>query len=355
MIQSFIFKLLMAPFALLYGVGISLHNGLYNVGILRGLDFSLPVISIGNLTIGGSGKTPHVEYLIGKLSPYLKTSVLSRGYRRKTKGMKYVSTRNNAFDVGDEPLSYKRKFPETSVVVSESRAFAIPQMVASDPELQVILLDDAYQHRAVNPGLNILLTEYDRPFFKDHLLPVGRLREWRSAYKRADIIIVSKCPNQLSKPKMEEFIQGLDLLPEQKLFFSKYNYKAPYFLFNPNQKIKLSQNLHVILLCAIARTEYLVKYLKDAVNSYDTIEYEDHHYYNGDDIKKVNQLYNQIPGKQKIILTTEKDATRLELLYPMIKDLKLPIFVLPIEVQFLNNDEELFDLVIQQHLLDFEV
>jgi len=257
MLQQNLFKILMAPISLLFGMGVSVRDFLYRMGLLKGVEFNIPVISVGNLSVGGAGKTPHIEYLIRLLKDYINVSTLSRGYKRKTKGYLKVRPNMNAEQVGDEPLQFKRKFPEIMVAVGESRTFAIPQMVLDQPNLQTVLLDDAFQHRSIKPGLNILLTEYSHPFTRDYLLPSGRLREWRSAYERADIIIVSKCPPQLAEAEKEVFRKEIKPFPHQKLFFSYYDYYPAYYMFNPKYVVKLEPDVDVLLVCAIARTDYL--------------------------------------------------------------------------------------------------
>jgi len=198
MVDQWILKILLIPLAALYGLGVSIRNGLYSVGLLRGVTFGLPVISVGNLSVGGTGKTPHTEYLIRLLREYIKIAVLSRGYGRKSSGYLEVSPQYEATITGDEPLQYKRKFPDTRVAVAESRSLAIPLVLRSYPDTQLVILDDGFQHREVTPGLNLLLTEYNHLYTDDFLLPVGRLREWRQAAIRADMIIVTKCPPNLS-------------------------------------------------------------------------------------------------------------------------------------------------------------
>lgn len=353
MIQNILFKILMSPFSLLYGLGVGLRNFFYKTDVLKAVEFDLPVISVGNLSIGGAGKTPHIEYLIRLLQPYINVATLSRGYKRKTKGYLKVEARNNAERVGDEPLQYKRKFPEVLVTVAESRTFAIPKMIMEMPHLHTVLLDDAFQHLSIKPGLNILLTEYNYPFTRDYLLPSGRLREWRSAYKRADIIIVSKCPDQITAEQKLDFINEIAPLSYQKVFFSYYNYLEPYHLYLPNRTIQLTEDLDVILICAIARTEYLVKYLENNVNYIQILEYEDHHYFSKYDVSHLKQSFDQIESDNKIILTTEKDAMRLELHKDFLEANNLPIFALPIEVDFHFDEKEDFDRVIKNYLLNF--
>lgn len=198
MIQQWLIKILLAPFALLYGLTVLVRNGLYQIGFFKSIRFSFPVISIGNLSVGGTGKTPHIEYFIQHLQEYVRIGVLSRGYGRNTRGYRLVQTNDHAELSGDEPVQIKRKFPDTAVAVSENRALGIPQLLKTNPEVQLILLDDAYQHRAIRPALSILLTDYNRPYYQDFLLPVGRLREWRGGARRADAIVVTKCPLTLT-------------------------------------------------------------------------------------------------------------------------------------------------------------
>ena len=191
MVRNWILKILLFPLSIIYGLFSFLYSFLYDFKILEPIKFALPVINIGNLTVGGTGKTPHTEYLINFLKPYIKFAALSRGYKRKSNGFLEVSVNSTVKDVGDEPLLFKLKYQELGVFVSESRVEGISQILMKYPDVQTILLDDAYQHREIRPALNLLLTEYDRPFFDDFFLPYGRLREWKSAYKRADTVIVT--------------------------------------------------------------------------------------------------------------------------------------------------------------------
>ncbi len=355
LIQQKLVQLLLAPFSLLYGFAISLRNVAYKYNLLKGVEFNLPVIAVGNLTIGGAGKTPHIEYLIRLLKDYINVATLSRGYGRKTKGFLLVQPGNTAAEVGDEPLQFKRKYPDIMVSVSENRTFAIPQLVMEQAGLQAVLLDDAFQHRSIDPGLNILLTEYQYPYTKDYLLPAGRLREWASAAQRADIIIVSKCPDELSMQERSAMIDELQPLGYQQVFFSYYVYLKPYYIFNPIHRIALSPNLNILLISAIARTEYLVEHLEMQVASVRILQYEDHHYFTNYDISHLKRNFEQIQTPNKIILTTEKDAMRLELHRSYLIDHKLPVFVLPIEVAFHQEDARTFDDLIKQFLLNFKV
>ena len=355
MLQQTVFKILMAPISFLFGIGVGARDFFYRYGLLKGVEFNIPVISVGNLSVGGAGKTPHIEYLIRLLKDYINVSTLSRGYKRKTKGYLNVQAQMSAEQVGDEPLQFKRKFPDITVAVGESRTFAIPQIIMDQPNVQTVLLDDAFQHRSVKPGLNILLTEYSAPFTRDYLLPSGRLREWRSAYERADIIIVSKCPPKITAAEREAFTKEINPFPHQKLFFSYYDYYQPYYIFNPRYRVRLEKDVDVILVCAIARTDYLMDYLGEQVNSVTAIEYEDHHYYSKYDIAHIKKRFDQLESKKKVLLTTEKDAMRLELHKQFLIDEKLPIFAIPVQVKFHFGDGEQFDQIVKDFLLNFKV
>jgi len=337
------------PFSILYGLGVEIRNFLYKKKVLKGVSFDLPIISVGNLAVGGAGKTPHTEYLIRLLKPYIDIATVSRGYKRKTKGYLEVQAGHNAEQVGDEPLQYKRKYRDILVSVVENRTFAIPKLMMANPNLKAVLLDDAYQHLAIRPGLNILLTEHDYLFTRDFLLPVGRLREWKS------VIIVSKCPPVLSLEAKENITKEIAPLPFQKLFFSYYEYAHPYFLFNGANRIKLTEDMDVLLICAIAKTDYLTTYLESKVGFLKSLEYEDHKYFSEFDITNLLRHYEAMEGKNKIILTTEKDAMRLELHRKFLIDNKMPIFVLPIQVAFHFDEGKKFDAEIKQFLLDFKV
>lgn len=355
MTQSIIGKIILTPFTLLYGLGIMIRNILYDTELVKSTKFSLPVISVGNLTVGGAGKTPHIEYLIKLLSPYIHLGILSRGYKRTTKGFRWVLPNEDVLMNGDEPLMYARKYKDIVVAVGESRSIAIPQMVGKYPQLQTILLDDAFQHRAITPGLNILLTTYDKPFTRDFLLPSGRLREPRSSYKRADLIIVSKCPPIVSPKERKQIIAEINPQHHQKVLFSYYKYGHPYSFYDSKRRISLDQNLDVILISAIANTSYLLDYLYSQVESVHHMIYEDHHIFSERDIEYISTVFENRDTPRKIILTTEKDAMRLDLHRVAISQKKLPIFVLPAEVDFHFGEQPSFDLLIKNYLLKFKI
>jgi len=355
MVQNILLKILLLPFSLIYGIFSYLFNALYDFKFLDSTTFNIPVINVGNLTVGGAGKTPHTEYLIRLLKPYINVAVLSRGYKRKSKDFKSVTLRDNVHTVGDEPLLYKRKYNDIGVYVDVSRSEGIPQILMKDQNTQVILLDDAYQHRAVKPGLNILLTQFDKPFTNDFFLPSGSLREWRSAYKRADLIIVSKCPFQITEAEKKRLIEQIQPLPHQRILFSYYQYQKPYYMYNPAQTVELAPDVHVLLVSAIASSSYMLQYLNEKTDYLNTMEYVDHHVFTAHEMGLIKRQIDQMPGQKKIILTTEKDATRLDLHRKYIIENKLPIFVLPVDVAFHFNEQPVFDEYIKQFLLNFKV
>jgi tetraacyldisaccharide 4'-kinase len=354
MFRKFVIRLLLSPFSLIYGIVISIINMFYQIGLLKASRFSIPVIGVGNLSIGGAGKTPHIEYLIEMLKDYLDIATLSRGYKRQTQGFRFVTNEDTALTSGDEPLQYRRKYPDIIVAVGESRAYAIPQILQRYPTIQAILLDDAYQHRGVEPGLNILLTAYDALFTDDYLLPAGRLREWRSGYERANIIIVSKCPRQMSDADKTKIIDKIKPKSYQKVYFSYYEYGYPYSFYQSNQRISLDKDLDVVLLSAIANTDYLYNYLDHEVKTIHEIEYADHHIFDKHDIDKIIKIYNNNDSKRKIIITTEKDAMRLEIHKEIFQKNNIPVFILPAKVAFHFDENDKFQSDIKNFLLDFK-
>lgn len=354
MVNQWVLKLLLAPLALLYGIAVAIRNGLYNAGLLRGVVFNVPVISVGNLSVGGTGKTPHIEYLLRLLHEYLYLGVVSRGYKRSTTGYIEVQPAMDASQSGDEPLQFKRKFPHVPVAVAESRSLAIPRLISAHPQTQAVLLDDGFQHREVVPGLNILLTEYNRLYTRDLLLPVGRLREWRAGAQRADMIVVTKCPPDLSGESMAQLTREVRRSPEQKVFFSRYIYGHPYRMYGPPERMPLRPDLDVLLVVAIAGTEYLMEYVGERVNETRVIEYTDHHPFSSVDIGDIERHFKVFSeGRSPVILTTEKDAMRLDTHRESLRRLDLPIYILPVAVSFLGEDPAAFDESVRQWLLTF--
>jgi tetraacyldisaccharide 4'-kinase len=342
------------PLSVLYGIGVSIHRLLYVTEVIKPLKFSLPILSVGNLSVGGSGKTPHVEFLIKYLKNYVTVGVLSRGYNRKSTGFIWVEPYLKSDEVGDEPLQIKSKFPEVSVAVCESRVSGVSEMVGINPGLQVIILDDAFQHRAIKPELDIVLTTFRQPFFSDYLLPTGRLREWRNAYRRADILIVSKCPNPLTEELRNDFIDKIKPQKYQKVYFSYFKYGKPYHLFHPEITIHLNRQVRVLLISAIAGVSYLEEYLKPKIDILVHKVFEDHHYFTQYEMTRLKATLDQMEGEKKIILTTEKDATRMWLHKDYLTAEDIAVFVLPVQVAFHGSDGAQFIEQIRQSLLDFQ-
>ncbi len=354
MIQETLVKILLSPFTALYAVGISIRNLLYKNDVLKSARFDIPVVSVGNLSIGGTGKTPHIEYLVNWLKQYIPVAILSRGYKRETTGFLMSYQAKTVKDIGDEPFQYTTKFPDVPVAVSENRELGIPLLLKSAPDTKMILLDDAFQHLSVKPYINILLTSYDRPFYSDHLLPSGRLREWRSSYERADIILVTKCPAKLTKEEGADLKLKINPLPHQRVFFTEYRYSFLYHIFDGGNFKSWNKNAYVLLVTGIANTQYLEEYVKSKVKHVQRFSFADHHWYTNFDVGQIKRQYDALPGPDKYIVTTEKDATRLSLHRDYILENNLPIFALPIEVNFLWNQEEEFKQTIADKLIAFK-
>lgn len=344
----YLLKPLLYPFSILYGLVVWLRNKLYDVGLLSGVRFSLPVISVGNLSVGGTGKTPHIEYLLRLLQYEYRVATMSRGYKRKSHGFILAGKDSSALEIGDEPAQFLYKFPETAVSVCEDRMTGIPELLSRRPDTDVILLDDAFQHRSVKPGLNILITDYSRPFYKDFILPFGRLREGRSAYRRADIIIVSKCPIALPESDQKEIIAHIAPLEHQQVFFTGLAYGSPYDFFT-GAPMLLKEPQHVLLVCGIARPEPLVQFLQESGHSVHLLSYPDHHYFSDQDIEEIKTTYNNLSANNRVLITTEKDAARLALRKEQLSTWAIPFYVVPVQVTFLR-DKDRFDNSVVQYI-----
>ncbi len=334
---------LLYPFALLYGLVLWIRNRLYDAGMLSSVEFNLPTIAVGNLSVGGTGKTPHVEYLIRLLKDRYRTATLSRGYNRRTKGYQLAGAATTAADIGDEPMQFHRKFPDIYVCVGEERMLAVPQLIGDHPETQVILLDDAFQHRSIKPGLNLMVTDYSRLFTRDHVVPVGRLREGRKGYHRADGIIVSKCPAELTVSEKDNIRREINPLPHQQLFFTTLQYGVPAEMLT-GVTVNIPPNARVLVVCGIARPEPLVQHLRQKHGHVSLLSFPDHYYYTRSDLDKIRREMDQMDGQgPAYIVTTEKDAVRLHLLRDIIANMQLPFTVIPVEIAFLFGEAAEFD------------
>jgi tetraacyldisaccharide 4'-kinase len=327
------------PFSLLYKGVTAFRNHLYDIDYKKSFEFEANVINVGNLSVGGTGKSPMVEYLINLLSPSYKITTLSRGYGRKTKGFRIATSLDSSQSIGDEPYQFYLKFKnKINVTVGEERAIAIPEILHHLPDTDVILLDDAFQHRTVKAGLNILITTFQNPFYQDYVLPAGRLRESRSGAKRADMIIVSKCPQDipsLQMDKMKAQIRQYTTL-ETDIFFTTIKYQPPLSVFGNG-----IFSPEVVLFSGIANAAILEEQVKQEYHLIKHIRFSDHHEFSHKDLLRIKTEFENAPQKQKVLLTTEKDMARI--LNSPDKSLlsALPLFYLPIETSFIK-DEEVF-------------
>ncbi len=331
---------LLAPISWLYAIALNIRHWLYDFGILKSKSFSVPTICIGNLALGGTGKTPHTEYLIRFLKDKANIAVLSRGYGRKSKGFVLADENMSYEQIGDEPLLYHLKFNDITVAVDENRPDGVERLMRLEKTPEVILLDDAYQHRKIKPGLNILLTEYFNIYKNDALVPAGHLRDVKSAAKRADIIIVTKSPRVLLPYDKRDVINLINAKPYQKVFFTYIDFQP----LNPiNQIAKdtiLSDMKSVYLFCGIANPYPLEDHLKRKYNTLITNYYDDHHDFTNSDIDVILDGYDSVIGKNKIIVTTEKDLMRLTNSSLINRFDNVPLFTIPIEVRFNDEKEE---------------
>jgi len=311
----------------------------------------LPLICVGNLSVGGTGKSPMVEYLVGLLKDRFKVATLSRGYKRKTRGYALANPDTSALEIGDEPMQFHLKFPDVPVAVGEKRVEAVPQLLHDRPDTQAIILDDAFQHRSVTAGLNILLTDHANLFTRDFYLPTGDLRDLKSGYKRAQIIIVTKCPPDLSVAEKEKIIREIRPQEGQSVYFSFIEYGETYHL-KANRSSGLSDKKEVLLVTGIANPRPLKKLLEEQSKVYYMMQYPDHHIFTVDDLKDIRKRFDEMETTNKMILTTEKDAVRLVKFSDDITD--LPLYVLPVKHSFLFNEGPRFDEQVIRFILDFK-
>lgn len=338
---------LLLPVAWLYEGVLRLRNFLYDSGFFGSTVFDLPTINIGNLAFGGTGKTPHAEYLLRLLQNSEKPAILSRGYGRKTRGYLFANESSTAFTLGDEPYQIYSKFPDIPVAVSENRVLGVPSLLMDAPDTNLIILDDAFQHRSIKPGLNILLTEFYRPYSRDYLFPSGYLREYRSASKRADLIIVTKCPDQLTADTREKFVNELSPEKNQDVFFSKISYGEPVSYFPGRTYEGATQAMGV---AGIARPAHFEGHLKRMFSTVVFKQFRDHHAFTEDDLRRITEEFDQWPGSDKIILTTEKDYKKIIQTSNSERIKKYPFFYIPVEVTFDGSDADRFNTRIYEYL-----
>ena len=317
-----VLKYLLLPFSWLYLLVTSIRNELYDIGLFESYTFDVKVICVGNLSVGGTGKSPMIEYLIKSYKNEYHIAVLSRGYKRKTKGFVEVQSNMTADEVGDEPLQFKRKFESIHVFVDADRKNGIEQIQKQYPNINLVLLDDAFQHRRVNADINILLTTYNKPFYMDSVLPFGRLRESRKGKQRADVIILTKCPNTLSEDEKSKIISKIKPKPNQQVLFSNIKYSDQ--VYSQKKHLDFTDFDNFYLITGIANPKPLLNHLKLHHKSFEHLNFNDHHQFTSKEI-------NYFKSLSKPILTTEKDFTRL------VDVLDKEIFYLPIEVELDKN------------------
>ncbi len=332
-----VLRILLFPFAILYDGATRFRNHLYNIGHWRSFRFEIPVIGVGNLNAGGSGKTPMIEYLIRLLMDTNNISVLSRGYGRLTRGLRFANDNETARTIGDEPLQFFRSFKsKVNVVVCEDRAFAIPNILQEYPQTNLILMDDSFQHRSVNPKFNILLTEYASPFYSDYVLPAGKLREARACSRRADVIVVTKCPAQISeKDRREKTDLIKKIAGEKPVYFTSIQYGKAVSFGNANPPMMPE----VILVSGIANHKIFEDYARRVFHVVKHFCFKDHHRFNREELLGIREFV-RVNANPVSILTTEKDMARL--IDPEFLEILggMPWFYLPIETVFLKDGSE---------------
>ena len=349
-------KFLLFPFSLIYASILSLRNLMFDWGYLKSTSFDLPIISVGNISVGGTGKTPHTEYLIKLLQDKYHLASLSRGYKRESKGFILADENSNSYDLGDEPMQMNRKFPKLNVAVDTDRVNGVQELLASEKGLKLdcILLDDAYQHRYIKPGLSILLIDYNRPIANDFVMPMGRLRERAAGKKRADIIIMSKCPVDLSDSEAEKLKKSINPLPHQELYFTSLDYAPAESVFNTSNELASlndtkKEALGILLVTGIANPAPLRNYLKSFCDEFNEIQFPDHYTFKDKDLEKIETSFINLDSDNKIIITTEKDAIRFLDMKIESKVLKDNMAYIPLEIKFQNHAKIQFD----KHILDF--
>jgi len=320
-------KILFWKLSIQFSLVTSIRNFIYNIGVIKSRQFNLPIISVGNLVLGGSGKTPTIEYLIRLLSRNYKIAVLSRGYGRKSNGFIIADTNSDTNLIGDEPMQYYRKFKNIIVSVDSNRVRGVNKLIKLNSKPEIILLDDAYQHRRVKPGMSILLTKFNDLYSDDNIFPLGNLRESKSNANRADIIIVTKCDKNISKDQKRHIIQKLNIGDNQKIYFSSIKYSKMLYDKESSKLLSEFKNIKFTLVTGIANSSYMVNYLKDNDFNFNHLSFKDHHNYSDSDISNINN--------NEIVITTEKDYVKL---YSRVTT---KLFYLPIE--FLIDNEEEFN------------
>jgi tetraacyldisaccharide 4'-kinase len=345
-------NILLYPVSLIYAIITGFRNFLYNYGLLSTTVFPIPIICVGNITVGGTGKTPHTEYLVDLLRQNFRVATLSRGYKRETRDFRIASASSCVSEIGDEPLQIFGKFPDIMVTVDRNRVNGVRQILDIAPDTEVIILDDGFQHRSITPGLSILLTDFERPFMKDAMLPYGNLREHKSNMRRADVILITKCPKNLNPMQRRLILKEIGKAPYQNLYFTSLSYRSPLPVFGNREKDQFYFDLtkcsdsSIVLLTGIANPNPLREYLKKFFSEITELAYPDHYSYKESDISIISSAYNDLQTSAKYIMTTEKDAVRLREFNDIEESVKTAMFYVPVGITFLNEDKDEFDKLV---------
>lgn len=338
-------KLLLWSASQLYGLAVAARNGLYDLGILRCHSFALPVICVGNITAGGTGKTPHVIYLAEKLAAHTRVAVLSRGYLRKSRGFRHVTSESTTTEAGDEPLLMAHCLPQAAVYVDRNRVNGIREIMRAEPRTGAVILDDGFQHRAVKAGMNILLTDWQRLMTRDRLLPLGMLREQKGAVKRAGIIIVTKVPPGTT-PVQTAGVTG-ELMAAGfagAIYFTTLIYGRLKHIFNETER-EITPSTSILLVTGIASPQPMADYLGTITGNITRISFPDHHKYTIGDLERITRAYDAMGGNDKLIVTTTKDAVRLKEITNIAIRVREALFYLPVSVQFIENEDDFLSKV----------
>jgi tetraacyldisaccharide 4'-kinase len=349
-------SILLYPFSMLYCLVTGIRNFLYDSGVLKSHEFSIPVICVGNLAVGGTGKTPHTEYLADLLRKDFNVAILSRGYKRKSSGFIYAGPGSTSKDIGDEPLQIYRKFPDIIVAVDSNRVRGVNTILRERPETGVIILDDGFQHRRITPGYSILLTDFERPMIRDHMLPYGNLRESVHNMSRADIILITKSPEDISPIRRRILVKEIDKRPYQNLYFTTVKYKDPVNVFDGKEPendfltVSGAENRGMVLVTGIANPKPFSEYLGKRFGEIVHISFGDHHAFTSEDIQKIMDAWRSLKSTAKYILTTEKDAVRLREFTNIAEQIRSVFYYIPMGIHFLNDDREEFDNMIVDYV-----
>jgi len=342
--------ILLYPLALIYGFGVWLRNSLYDAGVKRSYGFGQAVVKIGNLSMGGTGKTPHTELIAAMLAEsFPAVAILSRGYKRKTRGFRLAGPQDNATTLGDEPFQMYLKLPDVQVAVCEDRKTGIEKLNELNPFLSAVVLDDGFQHRRVKADLNILLSDYNEPYYNDHLLPVGRLREFRSGFRRADIIIFTKAPARINVYDKKYIYTKVGAAAHQLVIFSHIRYTDPVFM-EPFEAFNIDKNTHVLLVTGIANASSLTDKLKSKNIQFTHLAYADHQRYGKKQLNQIAKAWQEITSEKKVVLTTEKDFVKLRDFGDWFVTNQIPLASLPIEIGFDEADTAAFIAKIEEYV-----